>query len=163
MLPTARLVRGDVAVLFGRRHRTHAYHRPLIATSLEDAFDRMVAAALDALAPDAREIVILHVYRIPFQGCRMLCRQERLERELEASAREAMERLVRSVDAHGVRFELATRRGEVAAVLLAELAARACDLAVIGAHRRSRAWRRHRGLAARLVEAAPCDLVVVDR
>lgn len=150
---------GDVPVLVVHIRSEGPYRHPLIAIDLDETSLRVAELAASVLDPEV-EIGIIHAYRIPFEGLHA-ARGSHFERELQARAEEAMDKLLTSLGEDRARWKPVITRGEARSTILGEILTRGTDLVVLGTHGRSGLAHTVVGSVAEwVIAAARCDVLV---
>ena len=144
-----------------------AYRRPLVAVDLSPVGRRAVALAARLVAPATSGLDVVLAYNVPYYfelpGANdSVDALGRLADEEAVAARRQLEAWIAEHADLGVPLRPCVRRGEAAAAVCAEAAARGADLVVIGATGHSAvAPLLLGGVAERILRRAPCDVLAV--
>lgn len=162
----ARVVRAGAApVLVAARSPARDYRRPLVAIDLAEAPARGILDAADRMiSPIVEEIDVLSAIRVPFEGL-VAPGEPRIEPSAYRASCEqaALEQLRALVPVGGERrWTPIIRVGDARTVVVDEVRARGTDLLVVGTHARTGLAHALLGsVAESILEAAPCDVLVV--
>ncbi|MGN6110541.1 MAG: universal stress protein [Kofleriaceae bacterium] len=161
----ARVVRAGAApVLVAARSPASDYRRPLVAIDVEAPAPGILEAADRMISPIVEEIEVLSAIRVPFEGL-VAPGEPRTEPSAYRAACEqaALEQLRALVPVGGERrWTPIVRVGDARTVVVEEVRARGTDLLVVGTHARTGLAHALLGsVAESILEAAPCDVLVV--
>lgn len=81
-------------------------------------------------------------------------------RRLEQTALRRLRSMVPPALQDKVTFDFVWRSGEIAQEIVACANERQIDVIILGEHQRSRPWRISRGIARRVIQTAPCQVLV---
>ncbi len=86
--------------------------------------------------------------------------QELQLRRLQETALRRLRAIVPASLENKVGFDFAWRAGEVAEEIVGYAKEHQIDVIILGENRRTRAWRLSRGIARRVIQTAPCQVLV---
>lgn len=164
-----RIVRAcDASALVVSAAPAAPYRRPLVAVDLSPHARRAVALAARLAAPDEPGVDVVLAYTVPYYFELLPGANDsvdtiaRLAGEGQAAARRQLEAWMAENADLGVPMRPALRRGEPAAAVCAEAAARGADLLVIGTRGHAKVTPLLLGgVAERILRRAPCDVLAV--
>lgn len=153
-----RLTTIPVLVVSGRPRRRH--ERCVVAVDLAPTSGQVVAAAARMVGPEAKDAVLVHAHRSPFEALMTTAAATRARQERQAEAERRLTALADSQDS-GVPWESVVQHGDARAVVLEQADRRKSDLIVVGGHVRPGLVRTLPGTTAEgVLRTASCDVLV---
>ncbi|MDX1501741.1 MAG: universal stress protein [Thermoanaerobaculia bacterium] len=147
-------------------------HRPVrkivLPTDFSAASDHAVETTLELLRPrlDDAELVLLHVYHLPFEYTAYGTVPTALDyfKDVEGSAQERLEELAEPLRGRGLTVHTSAREGYPPEVIVEAAEELEADLLALGTHGRSGLAHLLLGSTAeRVVQRAPCPVLTVRR
>lgn len=161
-----RIVRkGDVPVLVVNLKPARPYHKPVIATDLEDVAPRVFELALRILGPTVKAAQVVHAFNVPFEGfiAPTVAAREKSEyrRSFHEKAIAGMTALLATYEDRGIRWRTTVRAGDARSLILTEAVRLRADFIALGTHGRSGVAHALVGSVAEwVISAAVCDVLV---
>lgn len=166
-----------------RRARDARVQRVLAPVDFDDESRRSRLTAIELAAQWGAEVTLLHVshrapigvpqrtgldaigllhsaLRTPAGPAASTSDHELQLRRLEQTALRRMQNDVPQYLLDKVAFTFAWRAGDVAEEIVAFANEQAIDVIILGKNERSRPWRLSRGIARRVIQKAPCQVLV---